>query len=84
MAMQESSWTYLVTAGVPFVNSVNPGNYPADVAANAAAGVRAEQKHNTKRKLRNMRHSKESCKQKKTSFWKRWIMNTYLRLMKKS
>jgi len=32
---------YLLTAGVPFVNPVNPGNYPAGVAANAAAGVRA-------------------------------------------
>ena len=32
---------YLLTAGVPFVNPANPGNYPAGVAANAAAGVRA-------------------------------------------
>ena len=32
---------YLLTAGVPFVNPVNPGNYPAGVAANAAAGARA-------------------------------------------
>ena len=32
---------YLLTAGVPFVNPVNPGNYPAGIAANAAAGARA-------------------------------------------
>ena len=32
---------YLITAGVPFVNPANPGNYPAGVAGNAAAGARA-------------------------------------------
>jgi hypothetical protein len=32
---------YLLTAGVPFVNPANPGNYPAGIAANAAAGARA-------------------------------------------
>jgi hypothetical protein len=32
---------YLLTAGVLFVNPVNPGNYPAGIAANAAAGARA-------------------------------------------
>jgi hypothetical protein len=32
---------YLLTAGVPFVNPANPGNYPAGVAGNAAAGARA-------------------------------------------
>jgi hypothetical protein len=32
---------YLLTAGVPFVNPANPGNYPAGVAVNAAAGARA-------------------------------------------
>jgi hypothetical protein len=32
---------YLLIAGVPFNNPANPGNYPANVAGNAAAGVRA-------------------------------------------
>ena len=32
---------YLVIAGVPFNNPANPGNYPANIAGNAAAGVRA-------------------------------------------
>ncbi len=32
---------YLLTAGVAFVNPANPGNYPANVPGNAAAGVRA-------------------------------------------
>ena len=32
---------YLLTAGIPFVNPANPGNYPAGIAANAAAGARA-------------------------------------------
>ena len=32
---------YLVIAGVPFNNPANPGNCPANVAGNAAAGVRA-------------------------------------------
>jgi hypothetical protein len=30
---------YLLTAGVPFVNPANPGNYPANVPGNAAQGV---------------------------------------------
>jgi hypothetical protein len=32
---------YLLTAGILFVNPANPGNYPAGIAANAAAGARA-------------------------------------------
>ena len=32
---------YILTAGVPFNNPANPGNYPLTVAGNAAAGVRA-------------------------------------------
>jgi hypothetical protein len=32
---------YLLTAGIPFINPANPGNYPAGIAANAAAGARA-------------------------------------------
>jgi hypothetical protein len=32
---------YLLTTGIPFVNPANPGNYPAGIAANAAAGARA-------------------------------------------
>ncbi len=32
---------YLLTAGVPFNNPANLGNYPANVPGNAAAGVRA-------------------------------------------
>ena len=32
---------YLLTAGVPFNNPANPGNYPANVPGNAATGVRA-------------------------------------------
>ena len=32
---------YLLIAGVPFNNPANPGNYPLNVAGNAAAGVRA-------------------------------------------
>ena len=32
---------YLVTAGVPFANPANPGNYPANVSGNAAQGVQA-------------------------------------------
>jgi hypothetical protein len=32
---------YLLTAGVPFVNPANPGNYPANVPNNAAQGIRA-------------------------------------------
>ena len=33
---------YLLSAGVPFVNPANPGNYPANVPGNAAQGVQAE------------------------------------------
>jgi hypothetical protein len=38
---------YLITAGVQSVNPANPGNYPAKVPGNAAAGVRvsAEAEH---------------------------------------
>ncbi len=32
---------YLLTAGVPFVNPANLGNYPANVPGNVAQGVRA-------------------------------------------
>jgi hypothetical protein len=32
---------YLVIAGIPFNNPANPRNYPANVAGNGAAGVRA-------------------------------------------
>ena len=32
---------YLLTAGVPFVNLANPGNYPANVPGNVAQGVQA-------------------------------------------
>jgi hypothetical protein len=30
-----------MTAGIDFVNPVNPGIYPSDLALNAAAGARA-------------------------------------------
>ena len=30
---------HLLTTGVPFVNPANPGNYPANIPGNAAAGV---------------------------------------------
>ena len=38
---------YLLIAGVPFANPANPGNYPANVLGDAAAGVqaRAEAEH---------------------------------------
>ena len=55
---------YLLIAEAPFNNPANPGNYPANVPGNAAAG------QNTRKKWRNMRHSKELSKQQKTSFWK--------------
>ena len=32
---------YLLITGVPFNNPANPGNYPANIAGNVAAGVRA-------------------------------------------
>ena len=32
---------YQLTAGVLFINPINPGNYPTNVAGNTAAGVRA-------------------------------------------
>jgi hypothetical protein len=63
---------YLLTTGVPFANPVNPGNYPANVPGNAAAGVQARGKRNTRKKSKNMIPSKESCKQQRISYWKRW------------
>ena len=53
---------YLATAGVNVVNPANPGTYPANLPGNKASGVRVrvEAKH------RNMRLSKELCKQRKT------------------
>jgi hypothetical protein len=32
---------YLLTAGAPFNNPANPGNYPTNIPGNAAAGVQA-------------------------------------------
>jgi hypothetical protein len=32
---------YLVVAGFPFNNPANPGNHPANVPGNAAAGIQA-------------------------------------------
>jgi hypothetical protein len=43
---------YLVIAGVPFNNPVNPGNYPANIAGNAAAGVRARAEAEHKEEVR--------------------------------
>jgi hypothetical protein len=43
---------YLLIAGVPFANPVNPGNYPANVPGYVAVGIRAraeaEQKEEVK------------------------------------
>jgi hypothetical protein len=41
---------YLVVAGVAFNNPANPGNYPANVPGNAAAGVQAERNWNIRNK----------------------------------
>ena len=43
---------YLLTAGVPFNNPANPGNYPLTVAGNAAAGVRARAEAEHKEEVR--------------------------------
>ena len=43
---------YLLTAGVPFNNPANPGNYPLNVAGNAAAGVRARAEAEHKEEVR--------------------------------
>ena len=43
---------YLLTAGVPFNNPANPGNYPLDIAGNAAAGVRARAEAEHKEEVR--------------------------------
>ena len=42
----------LLTAGVPFNNPANPGNYPLTVAGNAAAGVRARAEAEHKEEVR--------------------------------
>ena len=43
---------YLLTAGVPFNNPTNPGNYPLNIAGNAAAGVRARAEAEHKEEVR--------------------------------
>ena len=43
---------YLLTAGVPFNNPANPGNYPLTIAGNAAAGVRARAEAEHKEEVR--------------------------------
>ena len=43
---------YLLTAGVPFNNPANPGNYPLNIAGNAAAGVRARAEAEHKEEVR--------------------------------
>ncbi len=43
---------YLLIAGVPFTNPVNPGHYPLNVAGNAAAGVRARAEAEHKEEVR--------------------------------
>ena len=43
---------YLLIAGVPFINPTNPGNYPENVAGNAAAGVRAKVEAEHKEQVR--------------------------------
>ena len=43
---------YLLTAGVPFNNPANPGNYPLTVAGNAASGVRARAEAEHKEEVR--------------------------------
>ena len=43
---------YLLIAGVPFNNPANPGNYPANVPGNAAAGVRARAEAEHKEQVR--------------------------------
>ena len=43
---------YLLIAGVPFNNPANPGNYPLNVAGNAAAGVRARAEAEHKEEVR--------------------------------
>ena len=43
---------YILTAGVPFNNPANPGNYPLTVAGNAAAGVRARAEAEHKEEVR--------------------------------
>jgi len=43
---------YLQVTGVAFVNPANPGNYPANVPGNAAAGVRARAEAEHKEQVR--------------------------------
>ena len=43
---------YLLTAGVPFNNPANLGNYPANVPGNAAAGVRARREAEHKEEVK--------------------------------
>ena len=43
---------YLLTTGVPFNNPANPGNYPLNIAGNAAAGVRARAEAEHKEEVR--------------------------------
>ena len=43
---------YLLTTGFPFANPANPGNYPANVPENAAAGVRARAEVEHKEEVR--------------------------------
>jgi hypothetical protein len=43
---------YLQVTGVAFANPANPGNYPANVPGNAAAGVRARAEAEHKEQVR--------------------------------
>ena len=43
---------YPLVTGVAFVNPANPGNYPANVPGNAAAGVRARAETEHKEQVR--------------------------------
>ena len=75
---------YLLTAGVPFANPANPGNYPANVPGNAAAGVRARAEAEHKELVKEYETFQGVVQATKDIILKQLITNTYLKLKMKS
>jgi len=65
-----------MTAGIDFVNPVNPGIYPSDLTLNAAAGARARAEAEHKELINNSKPLKEFDWEPKTSFLRQSTMST--------
>ncbi len=67
----------LMTGGITFANPANPGVYPAGLQTNATAGTQAREESIHKELVPNMKSSKESNRDSRTSFRKQLKWTTY-------